>query len=79
MEEKNYKNVKVVGVVASAFLLFIIFAAAFAYFGTFNINLNNNVAVNIYAEQGGSATFTTTAAQLNLQVPASAMKVVMPY
>ena len=73
MEEKNYKNVKVVGVVASAFLLFIIFAAAFAYFGTFNINLNSNVAVNIYAEQGGAATFTTTAAQLNLQVPASAM------
>ena len=73
MEEKNYKNVKVVGLVASAFLLFIIFAAAFAYFGTFNINLNNNVAVNIYAEQGGASSFTTTAAQLNLQVPASAM------
>ncbi|MDD5864974.1 MAG: hypothetical protein PUD07_00560, partial [bacterium] len=73
MEEKSYKNVKVVAGVASAFLLFIIFAAAFAYFGTFNIDLNNNVAVNIYAEQGGSATFTTTAAQLNLQVPASAM------
>ena len=73
MDEKNYKNVKVVAGVASAFLLFIIFAAAFAYFGTFNINLNSNVAVNIYAEQGGSATFTTTAAQLNLQVPASAM------
>ena len=73
MEEKKYKNVKVVAGVASAFLLFIIFAAAFAYFGTFNIDLNNNVAVNIYAEQGGSATFTTTAAQLNLQVPASAM------
>ena len=73
MDEKNYKNVKVVAVIASAFLLFIIFAAAFAYFGTFNIDLNNNVAVNIYAEQGGDATFTTTAAQLNLQVPASAM------
>ena len=73
MEEKSYKNVKVVAGVASALLLFIIFAAAFAYFGTFNIDLNNNVAVNIYAEQGGSATFTTTAAQLNLQVPASAM------
>ena len=73
MEEKNYKNVKVVGVVASAFLLFIIFAAAFAYFGTFNIDLNNNVAVNIYAQQGGASSFTTTAAQLNLQVPASAM------
>ena len=73
MDEKNYKNVKVVAVIASAFLLFIIFAAAFAYFGTFNIDLNNNVAVNIYAQQGGAATFTTTAAQLNLQVPASAM------
>ena len=73
MDEKNYKNVKVVAVIASAFLLFIIFAAAFAYFGTFNIDLNNNVAVNIYAEQGGASSFTTTAAQLNLQVPASAM------
>ncbi|MDD5865650.1 MAG: hypothetical protein PUD07_04125 [bacterium] len=73
MEEKNYKNVKVVAVVASAFLLFIIFAAAFAYFGTFNIDLNNNVAVNIYAQQGGASSFTATAAQLNLQVPASAM------
>ena len=73
MKEKNYKNVKVVAGVASAFLLFIIFAAAFAYFGTFNIDLNNNVAVNIYAQEGGAASFKTTAAQLNLQVPASAM------
>ena len=73
MEQKNYKNVKVVALVASIFLLFIIFASAFAYFGSFNVNLNNNVAVNIYAQEGGAASFTTTAAQLNLQVPASAM------
>ncbi|MGN1379153.1 MAG: hypothetical protein ACI4XR_01990 [Bacilli bacterium] len=73
MEQKNYKNVKVVALVASIFLLFIIFASAFAYFGSFNLNLNNNVSVNIYAQEGGAASFTTTAAQLNLQVPASAM------
>ena len=73
MDEKNYKNVKVVGVVASAFLLFIIFAAAFAYFGTFNVNLNNNVAVNINAVSPGDATFISSATQLNLQVPAANM------
>ena len=67
------KITKSLAVFASVLLIIIIGVASFAYFGSFNVNLNNNVAVNIYAEQGGAASFTTTAAQLNLQVPASAM------
>ena len=70
--EKNI-NVKIMGVFASILLLFIVIAASFAYFGTFNVNLNNNVAVNINAVSPGDATFISSATQLNLQVPAANM------
>ena len=70
--EKNI-NVKIMGVFASILLLFIVITASFAYFGSFNVNLNNNVAVNINAVSPGDATFTSTATQLNLQVPAANM------
>ena len=68
--EKNI-NVKIMGVFASILLLFIVITASFAYFGSFDVNLNNNVAVNINAVSPGDATFISSATQLNLQVPAA--------
>ena len=63
-------NVKIMGVFASVFLLVIVITASFAYFGSFNVNLNNNVAVNVNAQSPGDGTFVSNGAQLNLQVPA---------
>ena len=70
--EKNI-NVKIMGVFASILLLFIVITASFAYFGSFDVNLNNNVAVNINAVSPGNVTFISNATQLNLQVPAANM------
>ena len=64
------KETKLIGVIASAFLLFIVFSAAFAYFGSFNVDLNNNIAVNINSTPVGNSSFVSNATQLNLQVPA---------
>ena len=66
---KNNK-VKIMGVFASVLLLVIVITASFAYFGSFNVSLNNNVAVNVNSVSPGDATFTSNATQLNLQVPA---------
>ena len=70
--EKNI-NIKIMGVFASMLLLVIIVTASFAYFGSFNVNLNNNVAVNVNSVSPGDAIFTSNATQLNLQVPAANM------
>ena len=70
--DKN-KITKSLAVFASVLLIIIIGVASFAYFGTFNVNLNNNVAVNINAVSPGDATFISNATQLNLQVPAANM------
>ena len=70
--EKNI-NIKIMGVFASILLLFIVITSSFAYFGSFDVNLNNNVAVNINAVSPGDATFISNATQLNLQVPAANM------
>ena len=67
------KITKSLSVFASVLLIIIIGVASFAYFGTFNVNLNNNVAVNINSSSPGNATFTSNATQLNLQVPAANM------
>ena len=66
-------NVKLIGVFASVLLLAIIVTASFAYFGSFDTNLTNNVAVNVNSVSPGDATFTSNATQLNLQVPAANM------
>ena len=66
-------NVKIMGVLASILLLLIVITASFAYFGSFNVNLNNNVAVNINSVSPGNGTFISNGAQLNLQVPAANM------
>ncbi len=67
------KITKSLAVFASVLLIIIIGVASFAYFGTFNVNLNNNVVVNINAISPGNATFISNATQLNLQVPAANM------
>ena len=67
------KITKSLAIFASVLLIIIIGVASFAYFGTFNVNLNNNVAVNINSSSPGNATFTSNASQLNLQVPAANM------
>ena len=67
------KLTKSLAVFASVLLIIIIGVASFAYFGTFNVNLNNNVAVNINSSSPGNATFISNATQLNLQVPAANM------
>ena len=67
------KITKSLAVFASVLLIIIIGVASFAYFGTFNVNLNNNVAVNINSSSPGNATFVSNATQLNLQVPAANM------
>ena len=66
-------NVKLIGVFASVLLLVIVITASFAYFGSFDTNLTNNVAVNVNSVSPGDATFTSNATQLNLQVPAANM------
>ena len=70
--DKN-KITKSLAVFATVLLIIIIGVASFAYFGTFNVNLVNNVAVNINSSSPGNATFTSNATQLNLQVPAANM------
>ena len=67
------KITKSLAMFASVLLIIIIGVASFAYFGTFNVNLVNNVAVNINSSSPGNATFTSNATQLNLQVPAANM------
>ena len=71
MEKNN--NIKLMGIFATVLLLVIVITASFAYFGSFNVNLNNNVAVNVNSVSPGDATFTSNATQLNLQVPAANM------
>ena len=70
--EKN-KITKSLSMFASVLLIIIIAVASFAYFGTFDVNLINNVAVNINSSSPGNATFISNATQLNLQVPAANM------
>ena len=66
-------NVKIMRVLASMLLLVIVITASFTYFGSFNVNLNNNVAVNVNSVSPGDGTFISNATQLNLQVPAANM------
>ncbi len=70
--EKN-KIKKSLAIFASTLIIIIVGVASFAYFGTFDVNLINNVAVNINSSSPGNATFISNATQLNLQVPAANM------
>lgn len=66
-------NIKIMGMLSSVLLFMIIATASFAYFGSFNVRLNNNVAVNVNSVSPGNGTFVSNATQLNLQVPAANM------
>ena len=66
-------NIKLMGIFALVLLLVIVVTASFAYFGSFNVNLINNVAVNVNAFSPGEAIFISNTTQLNLQVPAANM------
>ena len=58
------KITKSLAVFASVLLIIIIGIASFAYFETFNVNLNNNEAVNINSSSPGDETFISSATQL---------------
>lgn len=68
---KKSKITKSLAIFASVLLIIFIGVASFAYFGTFNVNLNNNVSVNINVVSPGDATFISNVTQLNLHVPAA--------
>ena len=69
---KNNK-VKIMGIISSIILLISVITASFAYFGSFNVNLSYNIAVNVNSVSPGNAIFTSNATQLNLQVPEANM------
>lgn len=70
---KLSKNEVIITFIAIFLLITLVSAATFAYFGSFTTTLTGNVAVNINAASPGNATLVTTAAALNLQVPAKNM------
>ena len=67
------KNKKVVSIISTVLFLIIIIGASFAYLGSFTEELENNVAVNIYASNLGNSSFIATSADMNIQVPLNAM------
>ena len=69
---KNKKSNTILIIQGVLFIILII-GAAYAYLGTFNINLNNNVAVNINSTSPGNLSFIANSTQLNLQVPDTSM------
>ena len=69
---KINKN-KFKSIIASIFLLVLVIGAAYAYLGTFKVDLSNDIAVNINSTSPGNTSFVANATQLNLQVPASSM------
>ena len=69
---KNKKSNTILIIQGVLFIILII-GAAYAYLGTFNINLNNNVAVNINSTSPGNLSFIASSTQLNLQVPDTSM------
>ena len=69
---KNKKSNTILVIQGVLFIILII-GAAYAYLGIFNINLNNNVAVNINSTSPGNLSFIANSTQLNLQVPDTSM------
>ena len=69
---KNKKSNTILIIQGVLFIILII-GAAYAYLGTFNINLNNNIAVNINSTSPGNLSFIANSTQLNLQVPDASM------
>ena len=70
---ENKKKITIKSAIACLVLLVILIGASFAYFGMFTVNLENKVAVNIYANDIGNTSFIATSANLNVIVPKSGM------
>ena len=69
---KNKKSNTILIIQGVLFIILII-GAAYAYLGTFNINLNNNVAVNINSTSPGNLSFIAGSTELNIIVPDESM------
>ena len=69
---KNKKSNTIL-IIQGVLFIFLIIGATYAYLGIFNINLNNNVAVNINSTSPGNLSFIANSTQLNLQVPDTSM------
>ena len=65
---KDKVKVNIYSIFAIVMLLIIVVSAAFAYFGSFNENLNGNIAVNINAASPGSSSLVSDSSILNLFV-----------
>lgn len=70
---KDKVKVNIYSIFAIVMLLIIVVSAAFAYFGSFNENLNGNIAVNINAASPGSSSLVSDSSILNLFVPSGNM------
>ena len=67
MDAKNKSNIKLLSIVASVMLLIIVVSASFAYFGTYNEDIDK-YKINITIDEFAKATFVTKDANLNLSV-----------
>lgn len=65
MEMEN-KKIKVVSLIAMAFLTLIVIGASFAYFGSFSQNTKDHANVNVNTGAGLNTSFISTSAPLNL-------------
>ena len=70
---KNNIKINIYSIIALLILVVVVVSATFAFFGSFNTNLNGNVVVNINAVSPGNSSFTTSSSTLNLQVPGANM------
>ena len=69
---KNKKSNTIL-IIQGVLFIFLIIGAAYAYLGTFNINLNNNIAVNINSTSPGNLSFIAGSTELNIIVPDESM------
>lgn len=67
------KNTLLLTVIAVATLLVAVVGATFAYFGSFTTTVDNKAGVNVTTAAAKTSSFTTTAADLKLNVAASDM------
>lgn len=67
------KKTKIFSLVASVLLLSLFIGASFAYFGSFNQNVNSKVKVNVTIDVGSEGTFVSDGADFNLTVPSKNM------
>ena len=69
---KDKKN-KVTLIIQISLFIILVIGATYAYLGTFSVNLDNSIVVNINSVSPGNASFIATSTQLNIQVPETSM------